>query len=59
VVQPAIDQEAKIDTEADRSAIFEKHLALSAQVRRTVAEPDIIVWPETSIPFILTDNQTR
>jgi apolipoprotein N-acyltransferase len=58
VVQPAIDQEAKIDTEADRSAIFEKHLALSAQPPKDGGpKPDVIVWPETSIPFILTDNQ--
>jgi apolipoprotein N-acyltransferase len=58
VVQPAIDQEVKMDTDADRTAIFEKHLALStAPPTDGGKRPDIIVWPETSIPFILTDNQ--
>jgi apolipoprotein N-acyltransferase len=58
IVQPEIDQEDKMDTDADRAAIFEKHLSLSAQPPKDGGKkPDIIVWPETSIPFILTDNQ--
>ncbi|NTF85912.1 apolipoprotein N-acyltransferase [Agrobacterium rhizogenes] len=58
IVQPAIDQEAKMDTAADRNAIFDKHLSLSVQPPVNGGKrPDIIVWPETAIPFILTDNQ--
>ncbi|MET0747797.1 MAG: apolipoprotein N-acyltransferase [Rhizobium sp.] len=58
VVQPNIDQEAKIDTDADRTAIFEKHLTLSAAAPKDGGKkPDIIVWPETALPFILTDNK--
>ncbi len=58
LVQPMIDQAAKLDSDADRSAIFEQHLKLSAEAPKNgTKKPDIIVWPETSIPFILTDNQ--
>ncbi|MBB3352027.1 apolipoprotein N-acyltransferase [Rhizobium sp. BK049] len=58
LVQPAIDQAAKMDNDADRNAIFETHLKLSAEAPRNGGrKPNIIVWPETSIPFILTDNQ--
>ncbi|MGR9447563.1 apolipoprotein N-acyltransferase [Rhizobium leguminosarum] len=58
LVQPAIDQAAKMDNDADRAAIFETHLKLSAEAPKNGGrKPDIIVWPETSIPFILTDNQ--
>jgi apolipoprotein N-acyltransferase len=58
LVQPMIDQAAKLDSDADREAIFEKHLKLSVEAPRNGGrKPDIIVWPETSIPFILTDNQ--
>jgi apolipoprotein N-acyltransferase len=58
LVQPAIDQAAKMDNDVDRAAIFETHLKLSAEAPKNGGrKPDIIVWPETSIPFILTDNQ--
>jgi apolipoprotein N-acyltransferase len=58
LVQPAIDQAAKMDNDADRAEIFETHLKLSAAAPKNGGrKPDIIVWPETSIPFILTDNQ--
>lgn len=58
LVQPMIDQSAKMDSDADRAAIFEKHLKLSAEAPKDGGrKPDIIVWPETAIPFILTDNQ--
>lgn len=58
LVQPMIDQAAKMDSDADRSAIFETHLKLSAAPPQSGGrKPDIIVWPETAIPFILTDNQ--
>jgi len=58
LVQPMIDQSSKMDSDADRAAIFEKHLKLSAEAPKDGGrKPDIIVWPETAIPFILTDNQ--
>lgn len=58
LVQPMIEQTAKMDTDGDRADIFEKHLKLSAEAPKDGGrKPDIIVWPETSIPFILTDNQ--
>lgn len=56
LVQPVIDQAMKLDDTA-RAEIFERHLALSvAKPEGGGRRPDIIVWPETSIPFILTDN---
>ena len=56
LVQPAIDQAMKLDDSA-RAEIFERHLALSAVAPEGDGKrPDVIVWPETSIPFILTDN---
>lgn len=56
LVQPVIDQAVKLDNAA-RNEIFEKHLALtSALPEEGGARPDIIIWPETSLPFILTDN---
>ncbi len=56
LVQPVIDQAMKLDDSA-RAEIFERHLALSAVAPEEGGKrPDIIVWPETSIPFILTDN---
>lgn len=56
IVQPVIDQARKLD-DAERAAIFEEHLALSALPPENGSKrPDIIVWPETSVPFILTQN---
>jgi apolipoprotein N-acyltransferase len=56
LVQPVIDQAMKLDDTA-RAAIFERHLTLSAaKPEEGGKRPDIVVWPETSIPFILTDN---
>lgn len=57
LVQPVIDQAKKMD-DREKSAVFEEHLKLTAEpVRGNEAKPDIVVWPETSIPFILTDNR--
>lgn len=57
VVQPAVDQMKKMD-DKEKSAIFEEHLRMSTEELPDAKEkPSIIVWPETSIPFILTDNQ--
>ncbi|NGO64766.1 apolipoprotein N-acyltransferase [Rhizobium daejeonense] len=56
MVQPAIDQAEKVGN-GRRIEIFNEHLALSAQPAAPgKPRPDIIVWPETSIPFILTEN---
>jgi apolipoprotein N-acyltransferase len=56
VVQPLIDQSRKLD-DSERSAIFAEHLTLSALPPKDGAKrPDVIVWPETSVPFILTAN---
>jgi apolipoprotein N-acyltransferase len=56
LVQPVIDQAAKLD-DGQRVAIFEQHLSLtSAAPANGGRRPDYIVWPETSIPFILTEN---
>ena len=57
LVQPVLDQSRKLENK-DRLAILEEHLALSALPPHSgERRPDIIVWPETSVPFILTENQ--
>lgn len=56
LVQPLIDQSKKID-DNERMAIFEEHLALTqAPPADGGKRPDIVVWPETAVPFILTEN---
>ena len=56
IVQPGIDQSRKM-LNADRAEIFKEHLRLSALPPSAGQKrPDIIVWPETSVPFILTQN---
>ncbi len=56
LVQPLIDQSKKID-DNERMTIFEEHLALTqAPPADGSKRPDIIVWPETAVPFILTEN---
>lgn len=56
LVQPAIDQAQKMEN-VDRIEIFERHLALTgAAPANGERRPDLVIWPETSVPFILTDN---
>ncbi|MCF3639185.1 apolipoprotein N-acyltransferase [Rhizobium sp. TRM95111] len=56
IVQPVIDQAMKLD-DTVRAEIFERHLALTAAPPGNGGrKPEIVIWPETSIPFILTDN---
>lgn len=56
IVQPNIDQAAKWQP-ADRERIFAKLLELSAAAPAGDGRrPDLIIWPETSIPFLLTSN---
>lgn len=56
IVQPAIDQARKIDREA-RDDIFRTLLSLSAQpVAAGDTAPGLILWPETSVPFIFAER---
>lgn len=56
LVQPVIDQAARLD-DKERVNIFEQHLALTkAAAAKGARRPDYVVWPETSIPFVLTEN---
>jgi apolipoprotein N-acyltransferase len=56
IVQPLIDQAQKLD-DSNRAEIFEEHLRLSAlPVEDGKPQPNIVLWPETSVPFILTEN---
>jgi len=56
IVQPIIDQAAKID-DSERGRIFEKHIRLTmAPPKDGAKRPDYVIWPETSVPFILTQN---
>ncbi len=56
LVQPRIDQAQKLD-DGSREAVFAEHLKLSTEALKEGGKrPDIIVWPETSVPYILTQN---
>lgn len=55
IVQPDIEQSEKWDAER-RNEIFDTLLALTTEPNATGEKPAIIVWPETSIPFILTES---
>ncbi|WP_034987757.1 apolipoprotein N-acyltransferase [Bartonella florencae] len=58
IVQPSIQQNIKLN-DTIREAIFEAHMRLSTTP--TAAhnrEPDFIIWPEASIPYLLSDNST-
>lgn len=56
IVQPAIDQSAKWDI-AERERIFANLLQLSASPPAEGApRPTHIIWPETALPFLLTEN---
>lgn len=57
IVQPVIDQAKKMD-DREKSEVFEEHLKLTVEaLAADQKKPDIILWPETSVPFILTENQ--
>lgn len=56
IVQPSIDQSEKWDSAA-RDRIFAKLLELSAlPPAEGAAPPQLVVWPETAFPFLLTDR---
>jgi len=53
LVQPSIAQSDKQDPVSDRQN-FDKHLQLTrAPPLASMPPPDLIVWPETSVPYIL------
>ncbi len=56
LVQPAIAQDRKWD-QGFRDAIFSDLLALTtAAPADGDKRPDLVIWPETSIPFLLTER---
>lgn len=56
IVQPAIDMAAKLDR-SSRDEIFRTLLSLSmAPLPADGSRPELIVWPETSLPFLLTER---
>ncbi|MHB2266677.1 apolipoprotein N-acyltransferase [Aliihoeflea sp. PC F10.4] len=56
IIQPSILQSQKWDM-AERDRIFEAHLELSRRpVEEGAARPDVILWPETSVPFLFNDR---
>ncbi|MBB5073384.1 apolipoprotein N-acyltransferase [Bartonella callosciuri] len=56
IVQPSIQQNIKW-SHATQEAIFAAHMRLSATPKAAHnPEPDFIVWPEASIPYLLDDN---
>jgi len=56
IVQPSIDQSQKWDR-SRRDEIFATYLQLSARPPEPdAAQPQLILWPETSVPFLLADR---
>jgi apolipoprotein N-acyltransferase len=56
LVQPSVSQSEKWDNAA-RDAIFEKLIRLSSGPPSPgQSRPSLIIWPETAIPFLLTDR---
>lgn len=55
IVQPSIDQSEKWD-DGERMRIFATLLDLSSAPAGDGPQPTHIVWPETSVPFLLTSN---
>ncbi len=55
IVQPAVAQREKWKP-ANREVIFARLLRLGAQPRSDGRRPDIIVWPESAVPFLLDES---
>jgi len=56
IVQPSIDQSEKWDASI-RDRIFRTYLDLSkAPSEQADFQPDLIVWPETALPFLLSER---
>ncbi len=58
IVQPNIKQDMKWNP-ADIVPNFEKHLSLSVEQKNASDAPvTVILWPETAVPPIMTENET-
>lgn len=56
IVQPSITQSLKWD-DGEKRAIFDKFIAMSEQPPAAGKPvPDVIVWPETAVPYILSST---
>ncbi|AGF75354.1 apolipoprotein N-acyltransferase [Bartonella vinsonii] len=56
IVQPSIPQNIKLNN-TTRKAIFETHINLSVIPKAEKnPEPDFIVWPEASLPYLLDES---
>lgn len=56
IVQPSIQQNIKL-RDNTREAMLEAHMHLSATpITGKNPEPDFIIWPEASVPYLLYDN---
>lgn len=56
IVQPSIPQTEKWD-DAERDRIFSTYLKMTAQLpEEGKPVPKLVIWPETAVPFILTDK---
>lgn len=55
IVQPSVPQGGKWDP-AMRDGILARLLDLSSRPTTNGGVPDLIVWPETALPFLLTDR---
>lgn len=54
IVQPSIAQDLKWEATA-RKDIFAKYLAMTSEAPKDgKPRPQVIIWPETSVPYILT-----
>lgn len=56
IVQPSISQSLKWDNN-ERRAIFDKFIAMTQQApAEGKAKPDVVIWPETAVPYILSST---
>lgn len=55
IVQPNIPQSDKWRGD-NMQAIFDKLLALSARAAPPDSRPDVIVWPESAVPYLLDES---
>lgn len=55
VVQPSIDQSVKVAS-IDRDAQMARLLDLTGEPSDDGVLPDLILWPETAVPYILTQS---
>lgn len=51
LVQPNADQKVKWDPEVARM-LFDRQLAFTA----VLPHPDLVIWPETAVPYLMEDN---